>query len=348
MPKTAGSAPGGHAYHVLNRAVGRMRLLRMGALVKTSGAPFWAPEWLAAVNAGCLRGQLSAFRLEYQEAESALRWVSEEARDLSAGFQLIFAHFEGGIARGNHGRLSEALSVLREGMRLAELHGERFWLSRLPNTLRWLHRELLDLETAMSLDAESVRQGREFGVVEAEANARVNLGHNYLELGETALAFEHFQGAQRIYNQDIFMQWRYNLRLQTELARYWITQGDLKAASSHTAAALQVAEAMLSRKYIAWAHKLLGDIAALEERVEDGERHYSTALGVLQRHPCQTIEWKILRSAAVLARRQKHDSAGADFLGRARAVVQSLADAIDDHKPRQGFLSAKPVRDLAL
>ena len=70
-------------------------------------------------------------------------------------------------------------------------------------------------------------------------------------------------------------------------------------------------------------------------------------MGVLQRHPCPTIEWKILKAAAELARRQKDDSASAEFLGRSRAVVQSLVDALQDDKLRQRFLAAKPARDLS-
>src|SRR5262249_41512545 len=155
-----------------------------------------------------------------------------------------------------------------EGMRLAELNGECHFLPRLPNTLGWLHRELHDLETALRLDAESVRRAQEFSNAEAEANAHVNLGHDYLALGEPGRAFEHFQQAKRISDQDVWFRWRYQLRLQAELASYWIAQGDLKAAAVHTAAALQVAEATLSRKYLAWAHKLLGDIAVLEERMD--------------------------------------------------------------------------------
>jgi tetratricopeptide (TPR) repeat protein len=303
---------------------------------------------LSAWNAVNFRNQVSTFRLEYQEAEQALRWAQEKAHDLGAGFHLIMAYFVRGIALGNQGRLSEALDMLREGMRLAELHGDRFWLPRIPNTLGWLHWELYDLETALRLNAESVQQGRGFGSPEAEANGHVNLGHNYLVLGEPARAFEHLREAERLHDQDVWYRWRYNLRLQAELASYWITRGDLPAAASHAAASLQLAEATLSRKYLAWAHKLLGDIAALEERIQDGERHYATALGILQPHPCPTIAWKILKAAAELAQRQKDDSAAANFLGQAQAVVQSLADAIDDDKLRQGFLSAKPVRELAL
>jgi tetratricopeptide (TPR) repeat protein len=310
-------------------------------VLKADGEP------LSALDAVCLRGELSNFRLEYQEAEHALRWASEKARDLGAGFQLIFAHFVSGMALGNQGRLSEALSALHEGMRLAEITGDRFWLPRTPNTLGWLHRELHDLETALRLDAESARLGREFDVAEAEANAQVNLGHDYLVLGEPERAFEHLQEAKRLYDQDVWYRWRYNLRLQAELASYWIARGDLKAAASHAAASLQGAEATLSRKHLAWAHKLLGDIAALDESVEAAQRSYATALGVLQRHPCPTIEWKILKAAAELARRQKDDSASAEFLGRSRAVVQSLAGAIHDDKLRLGFLAAKPVRDLS-
>jgi tetratricopeptide (TPR) repeat protein len=331
---------GTHGLCTGDLAAGEYYLDRAIPVLQAEGEP------LSALDAVWARAVLSALRLEYEEAEPALRWAHAKARDLGTGFRLIAADFSCGMALGNHGRLSEALGVLREGMRLAEIHGERFWVSRIPNTLGWLHWELHDLETALRLNAESVRLGREFGVAEAEANAQVNLGHDYLVLGEPARAFEHLQEAKRLYDQDVFMRWRYNQRLQAELASYWISRGDLKAAAADATAALQGAEATRSRKHMAWAHKLLGDIAALEEQVDDGQRHYATALGVLQHHPCPTIEWKILQAAAELAKRQRNDAVSAEFLGRAHAVVQSLAGSIQDDKLRQRFLAAKPVRDL--
>jgi tetratricopeptide (TPR) repeat protein len=332
---------GGHCLCRGDLAAAEGYLDRAIPVLKEEGDP------LAALDAVFYRASLSTWRLEYAEAEQVLRGMHDKARDLGASFHLIEAHFMGGMALGNQGRLSEAWDVFREGMRLAELNGDRFWLPRLPNCLGWLHRELHDLETAVGLDAESIRLGREFAGPEAVANAQVNLGHDYLMLGEPARAFEHLQEAQHIYGQDVWFRWRYNLRLQAELASYWIARGDLKVAATHAAASLQGAEATLSRKHLAWAHKLLGDIAVLEDRVLDGQRSYATALGVLQRHPCPTIEWKILKAAAELARRQKDDSASTEYLGRSRAVIQSLADALQDDKLRQGFLAAKPVRDLS-
>jgi tetratricopeptide (TPR) repeat protein len=331
----------GHRLCLGDLAAAEGYLDRAMPVLKEEGDP------LSALDVVFYRSSLSTWRLEYPEAEQALRRMRDKARELGASFHLIEASFVSGMALGNQGRLSEAREMLREGTRLAELNGDRFWLPRLPNTLGWLHRELFDLETAVRLDTESICLAREFASAEAEANALVNLGHDYLVLGEPGRAVEHLREAERIYAQDVWFRWRYNLRLQAELASYWIARGDLKAATSHATASLQGAEATLSRKHLARAHMLLGDIAALEERVSDGQRSYATAMGVLQRHPCPTIEWKILKAAAELARRQKDESATTEYLGRARAVVQSLAATIHDDKLRQGFLAAKPVRDLS-
>src|SRR5262249_50547543 len=145
------------------------------------------------LNVLIVRHQISGYRLEHREADEALRWVYAKAQEVGTSFHQIVFHFFDGLTRGNQGRLSGALGTVREGMRLAELNGERFWLPRMPNCLGWLHRELYDLETALRHDAESVRQGREFGIAEAEANGHVNLGHNYLVLGEPARALEHLR-----------------------------------------------------------------------------------------------------------------------------------------------------------
>jgi hypothetical protein len=135
--------------------------------------------------------------------------------------------------------------------------------------------------------------------------------------------------------------------LQAELASYGIARGNLKLATTHASASLQQAEQILARKHMAWAHKLQGDIAILEERVEEAQREYAAALAILQCHPCPLIEWKILKAAAEAAKRQKNDAASDEFRGRSLAVVQSLARSIHDDKLRQQFLAAKAVRDLS-
>ncbi len=309
-------------------------------VLKEKGPPLHAMEAIG------FRAILHTWRLEYADAERAWGWALPKAQELGHCFHILFSLFHRGTSLGNQGQLSAAMGTVEEAIRLAELNGDRYWLPRLPNTLGWLRRELLDMEAALRLDREGAQLAQEMGVPEGEANSHINLGHDYLVLGEAGRALEHLQAAERLFDQDVWFRWRYKIRLQAELASYWIVRGDLKAATAFATASLQLAANTLSRKHMAWAHKLLGDIAVLEDRVEDSQREFTAALHILDGHPCPVIAWRILKAWADVAKRLKDDSASADLLGRARAVVQSLASSIHDDKLRQRFLAAKPVRDL--
>ena len=301
---------------------------------------------LGVVDALGYLGALHTWRLDYAEAERMTSWALDKARELGASFHIVQNLFFRGMALGNRGRFSDALAALEEARRLAELNGERYWLPRLPNTIGWIYREMQDLEAALQLDTENVRLAEEMGIVEGCANAHVNLGHDFLALGEPTRAFEHLQQAEHLFNQDVWFRWRYAIRLQAELTSYWISRGDLKMAAMHAAATLQAAEKSRGRKYLAWGHKLRGDIALLEERVEEARREYQTALDTLEQNPCPMIEWQILKASAGATRRAKTDSTSEELLGRARAVIQSLADSIRDDSLRRKFLAARPFREL--
>ena len=292
-------------------------------------------------------GMLHTWRLEYEQAHRIFDWAVQKSRDLGASMTLLQCLFFKGMTLGNQGRLSDAIAVLQEGIRLAELNGERFFLSRLPNTLGWIHREAQDIETALRLDSENVAMAREMGFQEAEANSLVNLGHDYLSLGELDQAFGHFQQAATIYEQDVWFRWRHNTRLQAELARYWILRGSLETAARHATSSLKTAEVTQSPKYIAWAHKVLGDIASLEDRVEDAKREYGIALQTVDAHPCPTTHWRILAARADLARKLKDTTAIEEFHGLARKVIQGLAESIREKPLRQTFLTSKAIRELS-
>src|SRR5262249_28239790 len=137
-----------------------------------------------AAEGAAHRGVIHAWRLEYEEAERDLLWAYEQSQALGRPFYALQGLFGRGMVLGNRGRLSEALAVLRQAVELAERHGEGFWLSRLPNTLGWLYRELGDLETALRLDAESARLAREKDASDTAqaglagaANAHINLAY---------------------------------------------------------------------------------------------------------------------------------------------------------------------------
>jgi hypothetical protein len=301
------------------------------------------PQALIAV---LIRGLVHTWHLEHQKAEDALEWAHRQAGTLDASFELLISLWHRGRSRGNQGRISDSWDMLEDALRLAELLGDRFMRPRIENTRGWLLAELFDTEAALRLNTGAVRVARECGDVEAECNSHINAAHDYLTLGEPQRAWDHLQQAEARYHDDEWFRWVYFPRLQAEMASYWLAQGDLPKARTCAGVSLAAAERTSSRKRIAWAHKLQGEIAMLEDRPDEARREFRSALAVLEHHACPTIEWQILRAASGPAGALEGDPARRELLAHAGAVVQLLADSIRDAKLRRTFLKSKPVKEL--
>jgi ATP/maltotriose-dependent transcriptional regulator MalT len=196
----------------------------------------------------------------------------------------------------------------------------------------------------LRLDREGIRVAQEMEAPDGEIHARINLANTHLLLGEPAKAFDQMERAAELLGQDQCFHWRQVLRLEEVRAGYWIARGNLTGAKAHARAALEQAQATLSRKYVAWAHKLLGDIAALEEQFADARREYESALSVLHHYPCPTIEWRILLAA--MAHSSRDVSLAEHYRRRCQAVIGSLGDSITDMALRQVFLNSEALRPV--
>jgi tetratricopeptide (TPR) repeat protein len=292
------------------------------------------------------RGGLHVWRLEYHEAEQMLDWTMRAARDLGARGRILQNLFFRTISLGHQGRLGEALNTMQEARRLAELNGERFVLARIPNTFGWLHRELFDLEDALEFDLNGIRLSQQINDNEAEINSRINAGQIHLLMGEHQSGIEQLELAGSLLDRFNWFTWLFRIRLEAELASYWIARGDLRNADTHVSSSIDLATRSLCRKHMAWGLKLKADIATLDDRVEDARRSYDAALAVLAHHPCPPIEWQIRKAYAGLLQRTHESSASDDQIRQARAVVNSLADSVPDTSLRQVLLTSSPVRDL--
>jgi tetratricopeptide (TPR) repeat protein len=297
-----------------------------------------------ALEAVGYSGLLHAWQLEYESAGTALDWCLQKAHELGLSYYIILNLFVRGMTRFNQGRLSEGLRDLREGIRLAEKNGERFWLSRYPNTLGWVYRELQDFETALRFDTEGAQAAREGGYGKPEANAHVNLAADYMALGEPRRARDHLRRAEEIFEADMWFRWRYNIRTKAELARYALARGDSREAARQASESVMLAGPRKARKHLARAHKILGDVAVAEERFTDARQEYNMALGILERHRCPTIEWTVLLGAAEMASAFRDTGLAEHYRGRCQQVIRQLADSIDDDNLRRQFLAAEAIR----
>ena len=302
-----------------------------------------SPANLLGLN---MRGAFHIWRGETAQAIEVLDWSLEKARAVGDLPRIVQNHFWRAVSLGRRGRLGEALEVTREAQRLGDLTGERVQLARFPNTLGWLHRELQDLEGALKLDLEGIRLTQEIGEKEAEINSQINAGQVYLLLGEPQRAFEHLQQAGVLLEPFQWFKWVFQTRLEVEWASYWIARGDTRQAGIHAQAALAITRRSLVRKYMAWSHRLLGDIAAQEDRVEDAAREYEAALGILGQFPCPGVEWVVRKSCAGLARMIGDSVVAGEQTSHAVVIVHGLADSVGDGNLREKLLMSRAVREM--
>ena len=117
------------------------------------------------------RGVAHFFRSEYKEAEAAELEASRLAAEARDGMHLPLSLYYLGLSRANQGRLSEALANMQEGLELATRNHNAVAMSRIPNGIGWVWRELGDLRKAIEYNEGCVEVARRTGAVEAESNA---------------------------------------------------------------------------------------------------------------------------------------------------------------------------------
>lgn len=246
-----------------------------------------------------------------------------------------------GMTLANHGRISDALQTLQEGMQVGEINGERFWVARIPNTIGWIYSQILNFETALKYNLQGVVAAQQAGIPEAEANSHINLSNAYTALGDLNLGWRHVCEGERILSSTAgnWLKWRFSIRLELEKANYSLATGDLVKARASATLALAKAEAALARKHIAWAHKLLADVDLLEGNPANASTECRTAREILRLYPCPLIEWKVLLAAGQTALLCGDSDHAERTLNEARESLAVLADSIRDPELRQKFMS---------
>jgi hypothetical protein len=107
---------------------------------------------------------------------------------------------------------------------------------------------------------------------------------------------------------------------------------------------VEIAEPRKIGKHLAWAHKILGDVAMAEDRLGDARSEYERAVGLLDPNRCPLIQWRVLLAAAEAAS-ARHESPLADqYRNQCRHVIHGLAESLTDEKLRRQFLGSEAIR----
>ena len=208
-------------------------------------------------------GILDFWRSDYAKAERVQAEASLLAAEARDGFHLSLALSYLGLTQANRGRLSEAMGSMQQALDLAKRNNNAVALSRIPNGIGWVSREMGDLGAAIEFNEGCVEFSRRTKSVEAEANALLNLVYDYMLAGEPKKCEDSLERILPLYDVEVWIRWRfYGIRHNAAQAEYWLARRKLDHAEEYTRALLANAEQNNVAKYIAVARRLLGEIAA--------------------------------------------------------------------------------------
>jgi tetratricopeptide (TPR) repeat protein len=266
--------------------------------------------------------------------------------------ELLWTKFEVAVACGGKGEYVRALTLLDEAIATGAGIGETFIQARALNTAGWIRGELQDHERALELNRRSLDLVGTIETADTEigSNARLNLGDSLLALGRLDDAEAQFQAVERITRNprppDRWMLWRYAQHLFHSHGELRLARGDPEMALAYADECLRGAEATDSKRNIAKARRLRGQVFLARGELAAAEAELARALDIARRLGNPPQIWKTLVAVGDV-RHARGDRAGAGRAYReALAIVEEVAAHLADAPLREVFLTSPHVRQI--
>jgi tetratricopeptide (TPR) repeat protein len=159
------------------------------------------------------------------------------------------------------GEYEEALRWYRRLSDYAVSAGDKFWMARAPNCLGGVHLELFDLDEALRLNLEGDEVARQLWPwPEPRGHSLVKAGLAYLQRGEHGPAEECFRRAWALLEEDVWFRWRWHIPLLRARGEFALAEGRHDEAWTLAAQSLDLATQTDSRKHVARALRLQGEV----------------------------------------------------------------------------------------
>jgi class 3 adenylate cyclase/tetratricopeptide (TPR) repeat protein len=273
-----------------------------------------ASMWLGA--AANWRGEFPKAITLCQQGERAAATMYDGTMELwNQGFRCL-AHI--GL-----GEYAEAITTINDSLLKARDRDSTLFVGRLTNTMGWLHQELGDFQRAAEYDRDSADLGQRIGNSNVEISALINLGFDYLHLGEPEKALDLLEATlSRAEKGFGAHRWRWTMHLCACIAETLLVLGAPDRALTQVERGFIEARATGSMKYVARFHALRGEIALAARQWSQAEADCREALRIAQQISYPTLTWQ---AAHLLARSQ----AGQNNLETAFATVQLAVETID-------------------
>jgi tetratricopeptide (TPR) repeat protein len=211
--------------------------------------------------------------------------------------------------------------------------------------------ELYNLEAAIRYNQEGAEASYQVGDPEIIRNAEINLGDDYLLVGDLEQAQRYLEKVYRDTQQhgkwgEEWMKWRYAQHLYHSLGELWLAKGNAAQALAYADECLKLAEPTMTRKNLVKGGRLKGQALLAQGQGEQAETALAQALTIAREIGNPPQLWKTYQALGALYEAQ-HDLERAQTAYRsAIEVIEGVAARLQDQELRRTFLHARPVQEL--
>jgi tetratricopeptide (TPR) repeat protein len=292
-------------------------------------------------------GAIFQWRGDLDHGLQLLREGADLAHREAAGFSFGLALFFGAHAHASKGDYEEALRWYRKLSDYAEAAGDKVFLSRAPNSFGGVHLELFDLDEAIRLCLEGDEVSQRFWPwPEPRGHSLLKIGLAHLQKGRHGEAEAFFGRAEALLDVDVWLRWRWHMPLLQARGELALAEMRVDDAWDYASRALAMSTGTGSRKHVARAHRLRGEILAAGDRLGEAERELRASVTLATQLGIPREVWLGEASLArMLARSNRDKDAEASFV-RAAQTIDGIAARLTTPGLRHSFLTAEPVLDV--
>jgi tetratricopeptide (TPR) repeat protein len=245
------------------------------------------------------------------------------------------------------GAYEDALRWYQRLSDYASRAGHKNRIAQIPNLIGGVHLELFDLDEALRLNLEGDEVARRFHPwPEPRGHSLVKAGLAHFYRGEHGPAEVCLRRAEALLEADTWLRWRWHIALLHAFGEFALAEGRHDEAWVYAIQSLELATQTDSRKHVARAQRLQGDILAASGRLEEAAPVLAASIHLAEHIQTPREVW--LGQAALgkaLARLGRDKEAAAQLI-QATQTIEAIAANLHTPRLHHSFLNAVPVLEV--
>jgi tetratricopeptide (TPR) repeat protein len=260
-----------------------------------------------------------------------------------------------GLSLAEIGRIEDALAALKHGIDLCEKFGGAIHLGRLYNALGYCYSEIHNPEEAWKWNLKSEEIARKLmkqypmgGLGEIVAQANVNLMENLFDQGKTEGVWDRIKSFEDEANNPDFYRARdrWEARLDFLASLILLQRENLDEAGVRIIENLEISRREHTKKIEGRFLRLLGEVQMKRDESDKAIHSLREATVILKEVGNPRQLWQAYASLGSAYDKLGRATEAREQWGAAAEVIQKTANGLSDRELREGFLSAKPIRNI--